>query len=151
MVTLKSTTILFAFLLSVAVAFGQKADSTGSYNPTTKTNEINNAANKLPYLQSFLETIKSNPAKYCKASKKLRDSVNTHTQIDFQTLLLSVFGDYKYKNIEKIQAETKKAWGISLQMINAGEFLADQQKELELHIVKINNLIAQTGVFKQGS
>ena len=151
MLNLKSSITILAFLLLVSMAFAQQANNNGVFNPTAKTDEINNAVNKLPYLQSFLAQVQGNPTKYCKSSKELRDSVNTHLQIELMTLNFSIFKDYNNKNVKKIEAEVNKAYVIGMQMIFAGQFVADAQKELELHIAKANKLISETGFFKQRS
>lgn len=151
MFNLKSAVIFFALLLILSMGFAQQPKNKGTYDPTAKIDEINNAVNKLPYLQLFLKQVQSNPKKYCNTSKELRDSVNDHTQIDLMTLSFSVFKDSKNKNLKKIEVETRKAYAVSMQMIFAGQFLNDRQRELELHIAKVQKLIAETGAFKLGS
>ena len=145
----KNIIILVVLMLPMSSVFAQQASSAGIFDPSAKTNEINSASNKLPYLQEFLASVKTNPAKYCNEPKTLRDSVNTHMQLDLSALNFSVFKDYKDKSAKKISDETNKAYVIGMQMIFAGQFLPDRQKELEKHIVKVNELIEKTGFMKQ--
>ncbi|EHQ29051.1 hypothetical protein [Mucilaginibacter paludis] len=146
MLNLKIKLCFPALLLMISMAYAQKPNSASS-NLKAKTEEINNAVNKKLYLQSFLKQVQINPAKYCNSSKELRDSVTTHMQLDLNALNLSVLKKQKDKKVKKIAVGIKKSFEISLQMILDGQLLADQQKELDGQIAKVNELIAEAGTF----
>jgi hypothetical protein len=146
----KSIIIVCVLLISVNMAFAQQANSKGLYNMEQKMKEIESSTDKLSYLQTFLHEVSTNPAKYCTASKELRDSVNGHMQSDVNLFNFSIFKNSTTdKHVKKINDVTNKAYVIAMQMVFAGEFLPERQKKIDAFIAEANNLIEKDGFLKQ--
>lgn len=140
MLNLRHLIAIIALSLTFSNIFAQKFD-TKSYDISKKINAIERSENKTAYLQAFLKQISQAPKQYYNASKLTRDSVNTHHQMDYNVLSLSLFKVSKDKNTINIKDKTSKAYTLSLQMIHGGVFSAANQLKIEKYIREINVLL----------
>lgn len=104
--------------------------------------EIEKSGDKLSYLKEFLHDVSSNAAKYYDASEEVRDSISNKMQADYNAILLTIFkpGGITAAN-KSIAANTGKAYGKALQVINGNELLPAHQKKIARYIAAVEKAL----------
>lgn len=123
-----------------ATAFAQNIDTKN----LEKSVEIINRSSKkekVGYLVSFLDRVKGYPSKFATASTADRAAASNKIQLEYQVMLITVFKNYKEKEVVKVQKATSKAFGDCIKLLNGDEWSKERQDGLDKKVASVKDLI----------
>ncbi|WP_316788832.1 hypothetical protein [Pedobacter frigoris] len=141
--------IAFLIAMSSMTTFAQSTD-TKSLQKTVETINLSLNRDKAKYLDSFLDNMKIYPGKFSAATSSVRDSARNDLQIEYNSLLLTIFNRNKEKGAVDIKKSMSKTFSNCFKLLNGNEWTKERQDRLEKLVTHTKDLIRKYDFLSEG-
>ncbi|QIL41613.1 hypothetical protein G7074_21510 [Pedobacter sp. HDW13] len=102
---------------------------------------INLLSDKASYLDSLLDHVKTYPGKFSTVTKSEREAAKNNIQIEYNSILLTIFNKSDQKGVSRIKKSMSKAFSDCFKLLDGDKLTKERQDNLDQLIADTKVLI----------